>query len=309
VSAQRILVLIVACLLAADCVCASAHHFDVDVPSFGLLAGLSVALTMLGVFYERVRGDANLSAMLFGTAFLCAFSPSLDILNYFLLTVAGPRADVFLAHLDRAMGFDWPSLMLWVAVHPALDGVLHVAYDSSLAQIALLVICLAWTARPRAIYSLCIALAAGGMTAVAIWTIAPSFGAFSVYRLPAAAAAHMPLALDGKYADQLIALLQHGPDRIAPDQLRGLIGFPSFHSVLAILAMWYAWPLRTLRWPALALNTLVLISTPIQGGHHLVDVFGGLVLAAASIALAERIIKLPARQPVISAVVPDAARA
>jgi membrane-associated phospholipid phosphatase len=285
------------------------HHFNVDVPSFGLLGGLSVALTALGIFYDRVRGDANLSAMLFGTAFLCAFSPSIDILNYFLLTVAGPRADMFFAHIDRALGFDWPSLMLWTAAHPTINAVLRVAYESSLSQIALLVVCLAWTSHPREIYSLCIALAVAGMVAVAIWTIAPSFGAFSVYRLPPAVAAHMPLALDGKYADQLIALLQHGPDRIAPDQLRGLIGFPSFHSVLAILVMWYAWPLRYLRWPALALNTLVLLSTPVQGGHHLVDVMGGLVLAAASIALAERITRMPVRQTVAASAMPEVARA
>lgn len=308
-SAQRILILIVVCLLAADCTWASVHHFDVDVPSFGLLAGLSVALTMLGIFYARVRNDDNLSAMLFGTAFLCAFSPSIDILNYFLLTVAGPRSDFFLAQADRALGFDWPALMLWVAAHPAINAVLHVAYESSLSQIALLVVCLAWTARPRAIYSLCIALAVAGMAAVAIWTIAPSFGAFSVYRLPQSVAVHMPLALDGKYADQLVALLQHGPERIAPDQLRGLIGFPSFHSVLAILVMWYAWPLRYLRWPALVLNVLVLLSTPVQGGHHLVDVFGGLALAAASIALAERITRLPARRASVGQPIPEPARA
>ncbi len=301
-SAQRILIFIVVGLLAADCVWASVHRFDVDVASFGLLGGLSVGLTALGIFYDRVRNDANLSAMLFGTAFLCAFSPLVDILNYFLLTAAGPRADLFFAGLDRAMGFDWPALMIWTADHPAINAVLRVAYESSLSQIALLLICLSWTSRPRQIYGLCIALAAAGIVAVAIWTIVPSFGAFSVYRLPPQIDAHLPLALDGRYAQELIALLQHGPGRIAPDQLRGLIGFPSFHSVLAILAMWYAWPLRYLRWPAIALNALVLLSTPVQGGHHLVDVLGGLALAALSIALAERVTRRPARESAAASV-------
>jgi membrane-associated phospholipid phosphatase len=285
------------------------HHFDVDLASFGLLGGLSVALTALGIFYERARNDANLSAMLFGAAFLCAFSPSVDIFNYFLLTIAGPRADLFFAHVDRAIGFDWPTLMSWIAGHPHLNALLRIAYESSLSQIALLVICLSWNGRPRDIYSLCIALATGGILAVAIWAMFPSFGAFSVYHLPPQIAAHLPLALDGAYAQQLVALLQHGPGRIAPDQLRGLIGFPSFHSVLAILVMWYAWPLRYLRWPALILNVLVLLSTPVQGGHHLVDVLGGLALAALSIALAERVTKMPARRPSAAPILADAARA
>ncbi|HEY5084241.1 MAG TPA: phosphatase PAP2 family protein, partial [Rhizomicrobium sp.] len=67
---------------------------------------------------------------------------------------------------------------------------------------------------------------------------------------------------------------------------RGLIAFPSYHGVLAILLIWYAWPVRQLRWPFLAINSVVLICTPEQGGHHLVDVLAAFPVAALSIFLA-----------------------
>ena len=39
-----------------------------------------------------------------------------------------------------------------------------------------------------------------------------------------------------------------------------LIGFPSYHCVLALLVSWHAWELKRLRWPLLLLNALVMIS-------------------------------------------------
>ena len=93
----------------------------------------------------------------------------------------------------------------------------------------------------------------------------------------------MPLALDRHYAHQLAALLAHGPGLISPTDTKGLIGFPSYHAVLALLVMFYAWKVSWLRWPAVALNLLVLVATPIQGGHHLIDLLGGGAVAALAL--------------------------
>jgi membrane-associated phospholipid phosphatase len=309
VSAQRILLLIVVALLAADCAWMSVHHFDVDMASFGMLGGLSVGLTALGIFYDRARNDANLSAMLFGTAFLCAFSPSIDILNYFLLSVAGTRIDHALAHADQALGLNWPSLMLFVYGHPAASVVLKCVYETSLVQIALLLVCLGWSGRPRQIYGLCLTLGVAGIAAIAIWAVFPSFGAASVYHLPPEVWARLGVPADPAYENQIVALLHHDPGLIAPNQLKGLIAFPSFHTVMAVAVAWYAWNIRLLRWPLLVLNLLVIVSTPVEGGHHFVDVFAGLALAAASIALADRIASLPARPSVAAGTIPGAVHA
>jgi membrane-associated phospholipid phosphatase len=66
---------------------------------------------------------------------------------------------------------------------------------------------------------------------------------------------------------------------IRPDNIKGLIGFPSYHAVLALLVMYYAWGASWLRWPAIILNLLVIAATPIQVGHHAVDVLGGAIVS------------------------------
>jgi membrane-associated phospholipid phosphatase len=136
-----------------------------------------------------------------------------------------------------------------------------------------------------------------------VWTAAPSFGAFSVYDLPSGVSGHLALALDGRYAHELVALLAHGPGRISPAAAKGLIGFPSYHAVLALLVVWYARPLQVVRWLALAVNGLVLIATPIQGGHHIVDVVAGFAVAALAIWAADlfaRYATRPSHAPILT---------
>lgn len=290
-AAQRILIGVAAFMIGIDVLWASAAHFDVDVLPYGFAALLAGALFGGAYFYDRVRGEPAIAAMLFGMGFLAVFSGSCGLLNYFALTVAGPRIDDFLANLDRAMGFDWLMLMGFMADHPFLDGALAILYQSVLPQIVILVTLLAWNGKIERIYGFCLSIAIGGMLTVSFWTLFPSFGAFSVYHLPASVAHKLTLVLDGEYANSLMMLLQNGPGHIVPASIKGLVGFPSFHTFEALAVAWYARDLKRIGWAAVALNLGVLIATPIQGGHHAVDLAGGFAVTVAAIALSGALVK------------------
>jgi membrane-associated phospholipid phosphatase len=224
-----------------------------------------------------------------------SIAASFSVLNFLLLTVAGQRIDASLAAIDRALGVDWPAMMTVVAHYPVTNLVLQLVYISVLPQIALLIPALGLKGKPEQIYTLCLSVAAGAAIAIGVWTLAPSFGAFSVYQLPPGVANHLALALDGHYAKALVHLLATGPGRISPSDAQGLIGFPSYHAVLALLVAWYARTLPVVRWVALALNATVLVATPIQGGHHVVDVLAGFAVAALAILFASAAQRFAAR--------------
>jgi hypothetical protein len=272
-----------AVLAGVDVFWAVLGHFQLDWASYFRQGMLALLLLAGGRFYQRARPDPRLAAMLTGTGFLLAFSLGASVLNYLLLTRAGTRIDPALAALDRAMGFDWPRAMAWMARRPFLNLVAQAAYSSMLPQVALLTIVLA-TKEPDCVYRFLLAVALSALGCIAIWSFAPSFGAFSVYPPPPA----MALALDQTYAHDLIRLLRDGPGLISPHDTKGLIGFPSYHAVLALLVMWYARKLAFLRWPALLLNSAVLLATPVQGGHHLVDVLAALPIAAVALFIAQK---------------------
>ena len=58
-----------------------------------------------------------------------------------------------------------------------------------------------------------------------------------------------------------------------------MICFPSFHTILAVLAAIALWPLPRLRWMAAVWGTLIVVSTVTTGTHYLIDVLAGFAVA------------------------------
>lgn len=282
---QRILFVLAAGLIAVDLAWGVAAGFQVEVLAYAKVALLSLALLATGVFYQTRRAEPRIAAMLLGASFLCVFSAAASLLNYFLLTAHGPRIDAALARADLAMGFDWIRAMTAMADYPLLNRALFFAYNSVLPQIALTTVLLGWCGNAEKTYRFCIAVAASALICIAVWSAAPSFGAFSIHPQQPVFA-HMTLALDSSYAAELVRLLEQGPGVISPHDTKGLIGFPSYHAVLALLVMWYARALPRLFWPMASVNAVVLVATPIQGGHHLVDVLAAFPVTALALWLA-----------------------
>src|SRR5689334_13296966 len=169
----RILFALVAGLAALDGVLLAFSHSRLDVP-YCLVLGLLSACLMAGArFYQTVRPDPRLAAMLSGTAFLCAFSPLASIFNYLLLPHAGARIDLALAAIDRALGFDWPHVMGWMADHPRLNSAALWVYSSMLPQVALVTVVLAGVEHER-VARFCLAVALSALICIAIWAFAPS---------------------------------------------------------------------------------------------------------------------------------------
>jgi hypothetical protein len=81
--------------------------------------------------------------------------------------------------------------------------------------------------------------------------------------------------------------------------VRGLIAFPSYHAVLALIVMWYARYLPRLFWPLVATNVLVLVATPIHGGHHLVDVLAAFPVTVLSLLLAGERATISVKSPAL----------
>jgi hypothetical protein len=247
-------------------------------------------------FYGLVRREAALSAMLACATFLIVFPAGASLLSYLLVTVAGPRIDSVLAAADRSIGFDWPGLMALVARYPFANTLLGYAYVSVMPQTVILLLLLGWRQKIAELYRLSLALAVGALITLAVWTAFPSFGAFSVYTLPDAVAGKLGLVLGFDYGRVLVQMLQNGPGFISPADLRGLVGFPSYHTQQALLLTWYARSIGALRWPAILLNLIVLVSIPIQGGHHLMDMFGGVAVTVLSVLLAGWIVTLASKR-------------
>ncbi|MDJ1159486.1 phosphatase PAP2 family protein [Chelatococcus sp. SYSU_G07232] len=66
-------------------------------------------------------------------------------------------------------------------------------------------------------------------------------------------------------------------------KVEGIVTFPPFHTVLAILTAYACRDVRPLFVAAVLLNALVIVSTLPEGGHHLVDIMAGALIAGVTI--------------------------
>ena len=290
-SAQAVLSLVVLTMLCIIAVWQSIGRFSLDVRTYLAFLTLLPAPACIYLFYTFRRPDRRVASMSFGLCFLVVFAPCCAILTYFSLSLGLHRVDVDLAAFDRALGVDWQALTAFAARHPAFNAVLSFVYKLSVWQVLALLIILGWKAPdPVDIDKLCIAIMICGIGTILVWIMLPSIGASAVYVLPDMIDKNVHASVDNAYTRDLIRLYEHGPGMITPSDVRGVVGFPSFHTEEAIVVTWFARRLRLASLVFLVFNILVLLSCPIQGGHHVADVLGGFALAMAAIAVSERLI-------------------
>lgn len=192
--------------------------------------------------------------------------------------------DDMLAGVDRSMGFDWLASYRFVAARPWLAELAKIAYSSIFLSPLVILAVLVMTGRVERARLFLLAFA-----------IALTITIIVFHYLPARSALAHNVGLDPQYLPSsglshigIIDHLRSGQlTDISPRALVGLITFPSFHAVSALLFIWAAWPVRWARPVAVVVNIAMLAATPVEGTHYLIDIFGGLVVAVMSIGLAK----------------------
>ena len=202
-----------------------------------------------------------------------------------------PLWDAALARLDEAMGFHWPAMLGWFDANPAIAAVLAPCYSAFLPQQPVVLIALVLVARAREAQAIFLAGLIGLAVTHAIAFLLPAYGAYAYYDILASQHPNIDLVSVAALVPEH-ALVRAGALLDFDSQVRlGLITFPSYHALLAVVLAWGWWFVPYLRWPGLALNAGMLIATPLHGGHYLFDVLVGTALAIACIAIAHRIMR------------------
>jgi hypothetical protein len=265
--------------------------FPVVWGSFVVPFAAIAALVIVFVTYRRFRPDEVLSRAVLVTAQVALFAVGMEILNYLSFAWKRPLIDGWLVSLDRAIGFDWMAMVAWLQDHPAIGQLLHVAYGISLPQVPAILLLLAITGRTARLDRFTLSFMIGATLTVGFWIAFRSFGAYHYFFALGEAVPPTGLGVNIPYAAHMSAWHAGNfvPLRLA--DMQGLIAFPSFHTVLAVISMLALLEFRFLGFLGVIINVLVILSVPAQGGHHLVDVFAGILVAAVAWYLAGRIVE------------------
>ena len=252
----------------------------VQAADAALLAGVLALLLGLGWFYATRRPAPPIAAACQGLAFIIAVSSVLTVLSYLAARAPVPLLDGLYARWDAAIGFDWLAHRRWVASLPSLELALQLAYFSFQLQLFVIIVALAALNRP-ALREFLIAFFITACVTIAFSLFFPAMGAFHFHK-PELFGLAGGDPLQGRWHYAHLEALRAGTLNVIPlRNAEGLIQFPSFHAVMAALFARALWQAPYLGPPAAALNGLVVLSTLSIGGHYLVDVIAGGLLAAA----------------------------
>jgi hypothetical protein len=264
----------------------------VGLKGLELLALLAVVAGLLAIsaVYTRLRPDARLARLARGMAELCLLVFMIGSLSYSGATLAMPLRDDWLHAADQMLGFDWRYWLGVLDAHPRIHQILVVAYHSMLPQTVFLVVALAAV---RAYHCLDRYLLSYGIAAVVTVAIATAMPALSpIVHLGITPSDHpnIVLAVPMEFQDQARALRDGSLRMIDLSGAQGLVTFPSFHTVSAVVLILAFSAVPYLRWPAFVLNGLMLVAIPIEGSHYIVDVIAGAALALAAWSVAGRLL-------------------
>ncbi|QCB42110.1 phosphatase PAP2 family protein [Sphingomonas sp. PAMC26645] len=194
--------------------------------------------------------------------------------------------DAALQRIDALLHFDWLAWYRLVAETPVLQTLGLAAYRSIYLTPAILFATFAYTGDRVAAHRF---LATFWLTAIGtliLYAFMPAIGPFSyLWHQPIA---YMPESEQWQHG-LIPALRDHSVRVVDLGHLRGIVSAPSFHAAAATLYINAAWRLPRLRWPVLALNAAMLLSTPVEGTHYLIDILLGTIVALAAIATLHRL--------------------
>jgi membrane-associated phospholipid phosphatase len=191
--------------------------------------------------------------------------------------------DSQLASVDAWLGFDWPSLLALANANSVVAWVLIRAYCSTGLLLPVLYIYYAFTHREQRLMELVALIAVTLLFTETLMLFFPAAGAYSWFR-PSPDCFRNLSREAGMWHHKVLMALRSGQQfTYLQSQASGLVTFPSYHTVLGVITTYSVRRIRGVFPVLLVLNAIMIVSTVPEGGHHVVDVVAGAVVALMSI--------------------------
>ncbi len=271
-------------------------------------AALFAAICYLAIW--RAGRGHRLAFVMGPAAQLVIITTVITPLTYVATSANLPLQDANLAALDRMLGLDWRAYIAFVNEHPSVRAFLALGYSMIAWPIFAIPILLAVQRHYGRLQQFTLAILLTLVATTVISMLVPALGAYQQLGLSPSDYAHIT---PGGYLDQLrdFPLVRDGSLReLDLMQLVGIVTFPSFHAAACVLYLWVFWAIWWMRPAAVIVESAMLLSTPIGGGHYFVDVFAGMAVAVLAIAAARWIAERATRgapQPAVAMSMPEAA--
>ncbi len=242
----------------------------------GVLAAVRAIamLAAVGFLLDYLGRAPQVSEAAHYCALWIALAIVLEIYSYDVATLRMPMCDQLFTRMDAALGFNWMAGFHLVTSNRTVRYILSHAYNSMILQIFASLAYFAVTGRGDRNRELLYIGMVAALITISLSGLFPALGPFGKGGMP-------------EWSAVLVTIRNGSLSAFALTDMEGIVAFPSFHTVLAIL---FGYVHRPPSWsfvPMLILNVLMLVAIPFAGHHYLVDIIAGAAVAAVSIAIVQ----------------------
>ena len=184
--------------------------------------------------------------------------------------------DAHLAAWDQSVGVNVPGIAAWASNH-WLGIMANKSYDMLFRFMQTSILLPIFTGRVKYAQKFLTANLVAFALGLPLFALLPAIGPWFGYQIA---------ATPDQAACQAAMLLVRRPG-LYVFQAAGIICFPSFHVLWAVLCAQALWGIRLLRIPVAALTGLIIFSTMTTGWHYFCDVLAGIVLAVSAMVITE----------------------
>lgn len=262
--------LILLVLSIAGCILTGIH---VDAgKNLGALAAVSIPIAVLAIYWRDQNRPARLDSILV-IPWIILLIPMLAFPMLIAARLRLPLQDTHLARIDHLFGVYVPSIASWARGN-TIGSLISKTYSLLIYLLILAALVPALAGKLKRAREFVVANLVAIALGMPLFALLPAVGPWYAYHLH-------PSADQAFCQAQLFLLRVPGPYHLA--QGTGVICFPSFHVIWAILCAYALWDFRFLRLPAMLLSFLIILSTMTTGWHYFSDVLGGVIIGVVAI--------------------------
>lgn len=278
----------------ASVIFAAVRHQAVDWFDFLPDIEFALGLILIGIYLRR-RGHLTRTAMgMIAFGMSVSFLVCCGILTLTVLPFVNPMVDQQLLAADAALGFSWVDSINALANYPKFGIVLRHIYNSILPQLAFVIILLSVLRLETELHRFLTVFFLSMTVSSAVWWLIPSVGPAAYGMVSEAVQQKIGLVANAEYGEKMWRYATEGNLIISKSKMAGVVAFPSMHIVLTCMVLWFS--RRTWAFvPLLVLNFVMPVATVLQGGHHVVDLFGGFAVFGLCLWAAIRLV--PDKKP------------
>lgn len=239
--------------------------------------GPSLAFLFYGIYIRETYPHA--ATFLWGTGFLPLCLLTSMIIGGAIQTTPFSPIDLSLVKIDHFFGINTPLLMAWTHAHPRLHHLLTDVYYSLALELFAVPILLTILCQRKPLTLFYLAQLSCILIGTCLYYFFPTMAPSGVLHSPYFTAAQKGTSLH-------FYELHHYLKNTVDQAKSGLIAFPSFHVIWAILLTNALRSIKPLFYPAIIWNSILIVSTVLLGWHYFADVVGGVVIACVGILFA-----------------------